>query len=177
MPMENFEVFSRMFSKLDRMEKTGVIDESINLEITDLIDEFSGSERFWIENEKVPIQTAFILFRASRNAAAILKKAKERFSEAKSSQENPKVALDFRRVIYPICELYNRLREAREREPNVDFMLANQVQEGIRHLRRIAKQANMLPSLKEEMAGLNKRQLRKEFSDIDARILAGFMVG
>jgi len=175
--MENLETFSKIFSKLDYMEKTGVIDESINLEISDLIDEFSSSERFWIDNEKVSIQTAFIMFRASRNAAAILKKAKARFSEAKSSQENPKVALDFRKVIYQIYELYNKLEEAREHVPNVDFILANQVQEDIRHLRQIAKQTNMLPSLKEEIAGLNKKQIEKEFSELDARILAGFMIG
>lgn len=67
--------------------------------------------------------------------------------------------------------------EAREREPNVDFILINQTLEGIRHLRQMAEEANMLPSLEEEMAGLDKDSLQEEFSELDARIWAGVLIG
>jgi len=69
------------------------------------------------------------------------------------------------------------LIEAREREPNVDFILINQTLEGIRHLRQMAEEANMLPSLEEEMAGLDKDSLQEEFSELDARIWAGVLIG
>ncbi len=41
----------------------------------------------------------------------------------------------------------------------------------------MAEEANMLPSLEEEMAGLDKDSLQEEFSELDARIWAGVLIG
>jgi len=71
------------------MERTKTIDESVNSKIDELISRFNEHEQYWMKSEKVPVQSAFILFLASKNASAVLKKAKERISEAKLFKKIP----------------------------------------------------------------------------------------
>jgi hypothetical protein len=170
------EIFSSIFESLEQMYREKTIDYSILPYIDRLIEKFDEFEKFWITSQDVAIQTAFVMYLSARNSRMILQKMKEKFEIAKQEASNPKVVGDSRKVIFPIYGIYESLLAAQNSLPNVDFSLPSQLIEQIRILRVTAKNVGMLPTLKEEMAGINKKRLRREFSDLDVRLLVETLV-
>lgn len=131
---------------------------------------FSDYEKFWARQKNIPIQTAFLCYLASRNSRMILTRMKDKFEEAQSKKENPRVVWEAESLILTIWELHNKITEVSETVPNISPLKVSKFLELVSSLRRSAGKVGMLPAAKEELVGFNRKMIEKEFDKLDSRI-------
>jgi len=166
------EVFNSIYTKLEEMEERQQVDLSIMNDLDILMRRFKGLELFWIENRKVKIDDAFILYHCARNCNNILNKMKSRFSEAHEKHLNPQVVRDSIPLIssmHALCDLVGMPSE----EPLVPEKITL-VLKRLKEMRDIASNVSMLPSYQEETRGLNVLQLKRQFGSMTESLQAEF---
>jgi hypothetical protein len=166
------EVFDSIYTKLEEMEEQQKVDLSIINELDILMRRFKELELFWIENRKMKIDDAFILYHCARNCWNILNKMKTRFLEAHEKHLNPQVVRDSSSVISSIHTLYDLVGTPSEEplSPEKMTLILNRLKE----IRDIASNVSMLPSYQEETKDLNVLQLKKQFISMAKSLQAEF---
>lgn len=166
------EVFDSIYAKLEEMDERQKVDLSIMNELDILMRRFKELELFWIENRKVKIDDAFILYHCARNCWNILNKMQTRFSEAQEKHLNPQVVRDSSQVISSIHTLYDLVGTPSEEPLGPEKMTL--VLKRLKEMRDIASNVSMLPSYQEETKDLNILQLKKQFVGMAERLQAEF---
>lgn len=154
------KIFDEILSSIEEMERERKIDSS-KIEKLDIpIEHLREYEDFWLTNEKIPIEDAFILYHTSRNLHLILEKIKSKFLSAVEKRENPKVAEDSLSILPMISNLYDALTSLWEEPLSKDVRLF--LTRHLRTLRNTAAEISMLPSYEEEIKTVNIEDLKKE---------------
>jgi hypothetical protein len=155
------------------MDECQKVDISVVDVINNLIKTCTNSEEFWMKNEDVPVEYAFLLFHASRNIRLIFEKMKERFICAEKKHENPQVVTDSLRIfplLNSLCYTVFSLRKIRLNSKSILM-----VSQRLRLLRKMALETSMFPSPEEELKELDRAQLRKRFRKFADNLQAMFV--
>ena len=167
------EIFEEILAKLEIMEEACKVDASIVEDLDGLIKFCEDKEQEWVSNEEIEARDAFQLFHATRNSRLILNKMKKRFITSGEMHDNPKVVSDAIRIlpaIRDICEILSSISEKYVTPEILSFLSKK-----LRNLRNLALQTSMLPSLEEEISGLDKRKLRSRFNRIITNLQAKYI--
>jgi len=167
------EILEEILVKLEEMEEAGKVDVSIVDNLNGLIKFCEDKEEEWVSNEEIETRDAFQLFHAARNSRLILNKMKKRFISAGKMHDNPKVVNDAIRILPAIRDICEILSSINEKYINPEILLF--LSKKLRNLRNLASQVSMLPSLEEELSGLNKRKLRSRFNRIINNLQAKYI--
>jgi len=161
--------------QIKKMQETKEVDISVVHIIDELIESCKHYEEFWVKDESVPIENAFLFYHALRNSRLVLEKMNERFKVAVERHENPKIINDSFAVVPVLSELCSTVFSLAKKE--ITYELKNLVSYRVRVLRDIASDNSMLPSSEEEMRGLNEKRLKERlthFAD-SLRVMLGEM--
>jgi len=160
--LERENYLESLYQQLLKMDKAQKVDVSVVDVINELIQACKSSEKFWMENEDISIEDAFLLFHVSRNIRLIFGKMKERFRLAEEKHENPQIVTDSLRI-FPIlnslCYTVFSLKTVRVNSETISM-----VGQKLRLLRKMALEASMFPSPEEELKELDKTELKKCFT-------------
>lgn len=160
--LEKIDSFTNLFHQLEIMEKSRKVDLSVIGVLDGLVEDCRRMEKFWIENEQIPVEDSYLLYHATRNSRLIFGKMKERFVLASEKHENPKVIEDSLMVAPLLGELHSTVVSLMNRvvTPELQFLISHR----LRLLRNIASNVSMLPSPEEEMKGIDRRKLKRRFN-------------
>jgi len=173
MPVDEPTFFDDFFDDLEEMEERGTITSDFVVKLDKLGSSFEDFESYWIKEGDAPIQAAFVMYLASRNCRMVLEKIRARLKHVVSSnnkQDNPNAIIDTIKVAPLIFEIYIKLVRARKQTPDIDFLNQKEILALVRSLREAAKSANALPSVDEELKGIDRSIVQQEIVDLDARI-------
>lgn len=158
------DVCSLLASKLDEMQTSRKVDLSSLELMKAAIEKSATREEYWLSNKDITLQTAFVLYHAARNTRMVLEKMHQRFLHATEAHENPKV-VDDAMIVFPelteLCGYIDSLQNVKITPELLEF-----VRRRIRNLRNTAQRVQMLPSMEEEMKGVDKKDLAKEFNSV-----------
>lgn len=171
--LKKSNLLGELSEQLQKMEKAGKVDVSIVNTLDKLIDVCQSTENFWRDDEKVTIQSSFLLYHASRNARIIIKKMKQRFIEAEEKHENPAVLHESLAIIPSLSELCATVSSLTTQ--TLTNELVNIVSEKLEYLRDIAFVHSLLPTPEEEMEELDKNRLKKRFGQFADTLQAMFI--
>lgn len=171
--MEKKDNFTILIEKLEKMEQLQKVDVSIVEILDDLIKECKETERFWIENENLPIDTSFLLYHSTRNSRLVLEKMKNRFIMAAKKGENPHVISDSIEIVPIVSELYEATLSLKERPITLEIL--SFISNRLKLLRNVAYKVSMLPSPEEEIAEVDKAKFKKRFSRFAETLQAMFI--
>lgn len=171
--MEKANLLQELSNRLQEMEKVGKVDVSIVETIDKLIDSCNSTESFWRDNEKVTVQSSFLLYHASRNARIVLNKMRRRFIGAEEKHENPSVVHNSLSIIPPLSELCVTLSFLTKQVPTKE--LVDNVSEKVEYMRDAAFANNLLPTPEEEMEEIDKERLKKRFGEFAGTLQAMFV--
>jgi len=167
-----FIYISDMRSDLNRMEDKGLIDCSFVAKIDTLGSELAKMKQYWAEQKAVSVGSAFIFYSAMHNAMLALSKMKERFKKADKTGDNPGIACDSLLIMPIISEVYQKTAQAAEEKERLSPFLPNEMLKLVSALRTTAKLVSLLPTLDEEIKGIDKDQLKKTAMEIDKKFVA-----
>jgi len=170
MNRDSIDIFEDISGSLNTMEEEEKVDLSILEKFDILIKEFLRLENIWISKKMESAHNIFLFYLSSKNCEMILKKMKDRFEKAKEKNDNPKVVIDAEAILPLINDIYIRNINGLTIRSKTTPMEMNKIMNSIFSLREIARKVNMLPSKEEELRGLNKKTLGREFSKIDSYI-------
>jgi len=154
--------FEILFQKLQDMEESQKIDLSVVDLINSLIENCKDDEKFWVKNEKIPLEVSFLLYHSTRNARLVLEKMKDRFLKAEEKHENPKIVSDSITVMPALATLCNIIFSLKGK--TITPEIQSFVLKRLKALRSTADEANLLPSPEEEMKTVNRRKLKGRFN-------------
>ena len=156
------EVLEGIFTSIIEMEQNEKIDPKVVGKLESFIDSIKQFENFWIENESLPLNKAFIAYHTTRNIRIILEKINSRINESIRAHENPEVIHEAMRVMPALVELYSVIEPFKGKPiPSKVFpYLSNRLQ----ILRNLASEVSMLPSFEDEVKEADIEKLKKSFS-------------
>jgi hypothetical protein len=169
--------FGQIFEILSNAEKTKKINPEILERLGEAINRFEEFENFWSTNKKIPLKTAFLCYFTSRNSKMILKKMLDKFREAESRKENPKVASESVGLMYSIFEIHEKLQEVKLTGTDISPLKVSRIMELAYSLRQSANQVDMLPTINEELSEFDRSIVEKEFGTLDSSIGARIVYG
>ena len=167
-----FNHINGMRSDLNKMEVKGFIDSSFTTKIDTLDSELTKMKQYWVDQKEVSVGSAFIFYSAMHNTNLILTKMKERFKNANKTGDNPRVACDSLLVMPIISEVYQKTAQAAEEKQRLNPFLPNEMLKLVSALRTAAKLVSLLPTLYEEIKGIDKNQLKKTAMELDKKFVA-----
>ena len=170
-----FQVFDTIYNKLEEMEEKGKIDLSILEEFNLLIKRFKELESFWIQNEKVKIEDAFLLYHCARNCRNVLVKMQKRFLEANKMRLNPKIAKEAQQIIPTLNALYDIVSLTLEKPLSTEQQM--HIIQCLKEMRNIASSLSLLPTFEEETESINMTKFKKLFVELAESIQASFFEG
>lgn len=77
--------FETLIVEFERMEKEGVVDLSVLIDIENAIEDSSQKEKYWIHSEK-NVNETFMMFHAARNNRLVTEKLKRRLQLAEEKK-------------------------------------------------------------------------------------------
>jgi len=159
--MDMLRLFDDVSASLEKMEAEGKVDLGIVDKLDALAEEGRRLENFWGTAKSVGITDAFVLFHASRNSRLVVEKLRSRLIAADGADENPSVLADAAKVIPPLHTLFLTLTFLKEKPitPNPISLVSGR----LRTMRAIAAGASMLPSIGEEIQGLERQYVKERF--------------
>jgi hypothetical protein len=158
---EQINPFYSIYEKLDIMDQEKKVDLSILKDFQKLQEEFSVIEAKCIENKKLALEDAFLIYHASRSSRMILEKIGKRFKEAKEKHENPQV-VDLSKMVLPCMnDLYNLIISSFKYKLSENMRTL--ILQRLKTLRDAAAASSMLPTIVEEKKGISKIKLRDSF--------------
>ncbi|MEX2705365.1 MAG: hypothetical protein Q6352_008910 [Candidatus Freyrarchaeum guaymaensis] len=160
--LEKGNDFKTLLEQLEQMNETQKVDISVVKVLDSLIEDCRTNERFWIKNEKIPIETSFLLYHSTRNSRLILEKMKQRFILADEKEDNPHIVSDALQVVPVLNELYEVISALKYLEIKTELL--SFLSSKLRQLRNVASIASMIPSPEEEIKEIDKKKLKRRFS-------------
>lgn len=173
--MEKFEttqVFNSIYKKLEEMENKGKIDLTILEEFDLLAKKFKAIELFWVENKRVNVEDAFLLYHCARNCRTILTRMRNRFLEAEKKHLNPDVAIDSLQIIPVLNALYEIVTVPVEKSLNKEQQM--HIIQRLKEMRNIAASLSFLPTFQEETENINMIKLKKHFKELAESLEASY---
>lgn len=161
--LEKTSLLEALSNELQEMEKVGKVNLAVVNTIDKLVEACYSTESFWRDNEKIPIQSSFMLYHASRNVRIVLQKMKQRFIEAEEKHENPTVVHESLAVIPSLGELCATLSSLTKQTLTKDMV--GIISQRVGYLRDTAFVNSLLPEPEEEMKELDKNRLKKRFGE------------
>jgi hypothetical protein len=161
--LEKKSILEALSDELQEMERVEKVNLAVVNTLNKLIDACYSTEGFWRDNQKIPIQSSFMLFHASRNVRIVLQKMKQRFVEAEGKHENPTVVHESLAVIPSLSELCATILSLTKQTPTKDIV--DIISQKIGYLRDVAFANSLLPTPEEEMQELDKNRLKKRFTE------------
>ena len=156
------EVLEGIFTSIMVMEQNNKIDPNVMDKLELFIDSIKQFEIFWIENESLPINKAFIAYHTTRNIRIILEKINSRINEAIRAHENPKVIQEALYVMPTLVDLYSTINSLKGKP--ISSEVSPYLSHRLRILRSLASDVSMLPTYEEEVKEANAETLKKRFS-------------
>lgn len=153
---------------LRQMEDTGKVDPSLVNMLSNAVAHTQKNQELWRTAGDVPKETAFVQYHAWRNVTLILTAMKNRFERAPAKHDNPQVAADAMDVMPSIFVTVNMLLETTPTQ--IGDKERSQILNRLRWLRAAALRSDMLPSLKEELAGVDMDEWRRRLTDLASAI-------
>lgn len=153
--------FEMLIDKFEQMEQEKTLDFSVLSDTDSTIKSCLDNEKFWISSEMHPSDT-FSMFHAIRNNRLIVEKIRERLVASKKTHDNPKIALDALNILPSMSEIFNFTTSMKDKELSksvIDF-----ISNRSRILRERAEYVALLPSIRDEAAGLDKRKIRSRLN-------------
>ncbi|HEV2226567.1 MAG TPA: hypothetical protein VGR56_07170 [Nitrososphaerales archaeon] len=154
------ELLHAMVESAERMEKTGVVDESILPIIDKLAAYFKDLEDSWVRDTTRRSREVFYPYYAAKNAESMLEKMKSRYiSSLKTHTNNPGVAADTIKLVPFFVDLYDVLLRARKQ---LDEGTRKDLLLRARKLRNKASETEFLPSMEDELRGLDMKEFARK---------------
>ena len=167
-----FDYIKGMRSDLNRMETERLVDHSFVAKIDTLGSEFTKMKQYWSDQKAVSVRSAFIFYSAMHNAELVLSKMKNRFSKAYETDDNPGIACDSLLIMPVISEVFQKTAQAAEEKQSLNPFLPTEMLKLVSTLRTTAKLVNLLPTLDEEVKGIDKNRLKETAMEIDRKFVA-----
>lgn len=171
--MEKTSYLELLYHQLDKMNEHQKVDVSVVETIDKIIKVCQDTEEFWMTNESIPIENAFLLYHASRNVRLVFEKMKERFIVAEEKHENPGVVTDSLKMFPLLNSLCYAVFSLRTMRINSESMSI--ISQRLRLLRKMALETSMFPSPEEELKELDKSKLKKCFKKFTNSLQAMFV--
>lgn len=167
-----FQIFDSIYNKLEEMVEKRKLDFSILNEFDLLSKRFEELENFWMQNEKVKIEDAFLLYHCARNCRNVLVKMRKRFLEANKMNLNPKVAKEAQQIIPTLNALYDIVNLPLEKPLNKEQQM--HIIQCLKEMRNIASSLSLLPTFEEEIERIDITKFKKLFVELAESIQASF---
>jgi hypothetical protein len=167
-----FSYINDMRSDLNRMEAKGFVDCSFVAKIDTLGSELTKMKQYWADQKAVSVGSAFIFYSAMHNAELVLSKMRDRFNKAHKTDDNPGVACDSLLIMPVISEVFQKTSQAAEEKQRLNPFLPTEMLKLVSTLRTTAKLVNLLPTLDEEVKGIDKDRLKETAMEIDKKFVA-----
>lgn len=146
------------------MEEESKIDFSVLTTMGELETNCEKNEHWWANNTIASVEDNLAPYHAYRNIRLILSKVGNSFQTAEERGSNPIEVENALSIMPAITSLYDFV-ESLKGKP-----VSNEMKERIYHksrnLRNFAARYSFLPSLEEELAGINRSNLEKKISSI-----------
>lgn len=154
--MSNIVNVSKLFGNVTKFMKeakqTGKIDLEILESLRVLFSEFKQMSIYWSESKhEEQLEYLFSLYHLSRNCGLVLRKMIQRFEELPGIDGNLTVVDDALQVLPILIDTFAILEEVKSNSIN-QFRV--QGFDRTRHLRNIARMADMLPNEDEDLASI-----------------------
>jgi hypothetical protein len=167
-----FDYITGMRSDLNKMEVEGSVDRSFVTKIDTLNSELTKMKQYWINQKAVSVGSAFIFYSAMHNTQLVLSKMKNRFNNAHKTGDNPGIACDSLLIMPIISEVSQKTILAFEEKQNLNPFLPTEMLKLVSALRTTAKLVNLLPTVGEEVKGIDKERLKETAMEIDKKFVA-----
>lgn len=163
-PSEMLAPLAEVGQLLDSMETAGKLDLTIVPKLSTLVSQARTNLEFWRTAKDVGKETAFVEYHAWRNISLMLSTMKDRLEHAAARHENPSVVTEAADLLPSVFVTVNLLYD--NPPAQVSERERSQILTRIRNLRGIASRCNMLPSLQQELAGVDMQELRKRMAQL-----------
>jgi hypothetical protein len=167
-----FDYINGMRSDLNKMEAEHFVDRSFVAKIDTLGSELIKMKQYWTDQKAVSVRSAFIFYSAIYNTELVLSRMKDRFSKAREADDNPGVACDSLLIMPVISEVFQKTAQAAEEKQGLNPFLPTEMLKLVSTLRITAKLVNLLPTLDEEVKGIDKNRLRETAMELDKKFVA-----
>jgi hypothetical protein len=167
-----FSYINDMRSDLNGMEAKGFVDCSFVAKIDTLDSELTKMKQYWADQKAVSVGSAFIFYSAMHNAELVLGKMRDRFNKAHETDDNPGVACDSLLIMPVISEVFQKTAQAAEEKQRLNPFLPTEMLKLVSTLRTAAKLVDLLPTLDEEVKGIDKNRLKETAMGIDKKFVA-----
>lgn len=158
--------FDALFQKFVIMEDEGKINLTIVNDLDVAIQVNRENENFWISYPG-DASTSFTLYHASRNMKLITEKIKKRVLNAAKNSDNPTIANNSIQILPLMSEILFSIMTMKE---NFQQKKVNYIDNQIRLLRENSFNLELLPTVNEEIKGLDKRTLKSHLYQLSEKI-------
>ena len=152
------ELWASFSSQLQKMEEESKVDLSLVPTIQSLIENCQENERWWVHNTSEPQENNFASYHALRNIRLILKKVEESLITAEARHSNPIDVENALSMVPSLSSLHMFVNSIKDKPLNES--LRKNIYANSRQLRDKAIRYSFLPSLEDEIRGINKRTLK-----------------
>ena len=156
------ELWSSFTSQLQKMEEESKVDLSVVPTIQSLINNCQENERWWAHNTSQPLEKNFAPYHALRNIRLILEEIGDALKTAETRNSNPIDVENTLSIIPTLSYLDMFVNSLKNKTITNDFKL--NIYSRSRQLRDIATRYSFLPSLEDEVKGINRRTLQSRIT-------------
>ncbi len=156
------ELWASFSSQLLKMEEESKVDLSVVPTIQNLIKNCKENEEFWVHNTSQARESNFASFHALRNIRLILKKVEGNLITAEARHSNPIDVENALSMLPSLSSLHMFVNSIKDKPINA--RLRKNLYLDSRQLRDKAIRYSFLPSLEDEIRGINKRTLRSRIT-------------
>lgn len=156
------ELWGSFASQLQKMEEESKINVSVIPTIQGLIENCQENENWWIHNTTQSQENNFAPYHALRNVRLILINVENSLKTAEARNSNP-IDVENALSMVPILSSLHMFVNSVKNKTISDIFKRN-IYSQTRQLRNIASRYSFLPSLEDEIGGINKRTLQSRIT-------------